>query len=118
MRQKRKPPHDRVRVEVGDLPEGSEEGDHQDPSCPPCQGLFAHGGHPITDLVGCQQVPVAVTAQYTEQISAMVSEDMRNYLDAEAERRGVSLAVVVREMLDISRSRAEEIERPEKEAEG
>ena len=83
---------------------------------------------------------MAVKAQYTEQISAMVSEDMRKYLDAEAERRGVSLAVVVREMLDISRSRAvrrgvslavvvremrdisrsraEEIERPEKEAEG
>jgi hypothetical protein len=50
---------------------------------------------------------VAVTAQYTEQVVAMVAPAMRKYLEDQAETRNVSMAVVIREMLDSSRAMQE-----------
>lgn len=50
---------------------------------------------------------MAVTARFTEQVVAMVTPETRKYLDDEAEARNVSMADVVREMLDESRAMRE-----------
>ena len=43
---------------------------------------------------------MARQAQYTEGVSAMVTPTMRKYLDDQAKARKVSMADVLREMLD------------------
>jgi hypothetical protein len=50
---------------------------------------------------------MAVTAQFTEQVVAMVTADTRKYLDDQAEALGVSMAEVVRDMLNESRAMRE-----------
>ena len=44
---------------------------------------------------------MGVVAQFTEPCNAMVSPEHRQYLDARAAQPGVSMAVVVREALDL-----------------
>lgn len=47
---------------------------------------------------------MAVTARYTKPCNTMVDEGLRSQIDAEASRRGVAMAVVVRERLERSYS--------------
>jgi hypothetical protein len=45
---------------------------------------------------------MAVTARLTEPCNTMISKDLRRKIDMEAEKRGVAMAVVVRERLEAS----------------
>ena len=59
---------------------------------------------------------MAVTARFTAQVVAMVTPDTREWLDAQAEERNLSLSEVVREKFDAARSLEEGTADQEKES--
>lgn len=51
----------------------------------------------------CDTSAMPTPSRYTERLAVMLSPDQRAWLDAEADRRGVSAAQVVREAVDAAR---------------